>query len=93
MIVFHQLKFLSFLSKISPFFDHDSPLFLYNKKIGGTIPVIATVKKIVVLIRRSVAVSDELKRLQIFDGKPEGTALKFILDVPNILVGIPLSIC
>lgn len=45
--------------------------------------IITMVKKIVTLIRRSVVASDELKRLQIFDGKTEGTALKFILDVPT----------
>ncbi|XP_066585474.1 E3 SUMO-protein ligase ZBED1-like [Prorops nasuta] len=45
--------------------------------------IINKVKTIVVLTKRSTSVSDELKRLQIRDGKTEGTSLKFIQDVPT----------
>lgn len=44
---------------------------------------IAKVKAIVTITRRSVVACDELKRLQIRDGKTEGTTLKFIQDVPT----------
>lgn len=42
---------------------------------------IAKVKAIVTVTRRSVVASDELKKLQMRDGKTEGTTLKFIQDV------------
>lgn len=45
--------------------------------------LIAKVKNIVVMTKRSVVASDELKRLQIRDGKTESTALKFVQDVPT----------
>lgn len=45
--------------------------------------IIIKIKDIVSLIRRSVVASDELKRLQIRDGKSEGTALKLIQDCPT----------
>ncbi|KMQ88363.1 zinc finger bed domain-containing protein 1 [Lasius niger] len=44
---------------------------------------ITKVKAIVTVTRRSVAACDELKKLQMRDGKTEGTALKFIQDVPT----------
>ncbi|XP_039310411.1 zinc finger BED domain-containing protein 4-like [Solenopsis invicta] len=44
---------------------------------------IAKVKAIVTVTKRSVVASDELKKLQMRDGKTEGTALKFIQDVPT----------
>lgn len=43
--------------------------------------IISKVKKIVTIVRRSVVASDELKHLQLRDGKTEGTVLKFIQDV------------
>jgi len=43
--------------------------------------IIIKVKNIVRLTRHSVVASDELKRLQIRDGKTDGTTLKFIQDV------------
>lgn len=45
--------------------------------------IISKVKKIVTIIRRSIVASDELKSLQLRDGKTEGTVLKFIQDVPT----------
>ncbi|XP_011859600.1 PREDICTED: zinc finger BED domain-containing protein 1-like [Vollenhovia emeryi] len=44
---------------------------------------IAKVKVIVTLTKRSVVVSDELRRLQKRDGKTEATLLKFKQDVPT----------
>lgn len=44
--------------------------------------IINKVKTIVTLVIRSVVASDELRRLQLRDGKSEGTALKFIQDCP-----------
>ena len=44
---------------------------------------IKKIKAIVTVTRRSVVACDELKRLQMRDGKTEGTALKFIQDVPT----------
>jgi len=44
--------------------------------------IITKIKNIVTLVRRSIVACDELKRLQIRDGKTEGTALKFIQDCP-----------
>ncbi|XP_024875341.1 zinc finger BED domain-containing protein 1-like, partial [Temnothorax curvispinosus] len=70
----HIWCFAHFLSHLVPKILKDMP------EINN---IIATVKKIVVLIRRSVVATDELKRLQILDGKTEGTVLKFILDVPT----------
>ncbi|XP_071634351.1 E3 SUMO-protein ligase ZBED1-like [Temnothorax longispinosus] len=70
----HIWCFAHFLSHLVPKILKDMP------EIND---IIATVKKIVVLIRRSVVATDELKRLQILDGKTEGTVLKFILDVPT----------
>nr|XP_012217189.1 PREDICTED: zinc finger BED domain-containing protein 1-like [Linepithema humile] len=43
--------------------------------------IITKVRNIVVLVKRSIVATDELKRLQIRDGKTEATALKFIQDV------------
>lgn len=45
--------------------------------------IIANIKSIVTMIKRSVAVSDELKRLQIRDGKADSIVLKFKQDVPT----------
>lgn len=45
--------------------------------------IIVRVKSIVTLIKRSVVASDELKRLQIRDGKTDSTILKFKQDVPT----------
>lgn len=45
--------------------------------------MITKVRNIVVMIKRSIVASDELKRLQVRDGKTESTALKFIQDVPT----------
>ncbi|XP_036148827.1 zinc finger BED domain-containing protein 1-like [Monomorium pharaonis] len=45
--------------------------------------IITRVKSIVTVTKRSVVASDELKRLQIRDGKTENTALKFKQDVPT----------
>lgn len=45
--------------------------------------IITKVKSIVTVIKRSVVASDELKRLQIRDGKTESTVLKFKQDVPT----------
>ncbi|XP_071569776.1 zinc finger BED domain-containing protein 4-like [Temnothorax nylanderi] len=43
--------------------------------------MINKVKRIVTIVRRSVVASDQLKSLQIRDGKTEGTVLKLIQDV------------
>ncbi|XP_012218599.1 zinc finger BED domain-containing protein 4-like [Linepithema humile] len=43
--------------------------------------IISKVKKIITIVRSSVVASDELKNLQLHDGKTEGTVLKFIQDV------------
>ncbi|XP_011859762.1 PREDICTED: zinc finger BED domain-containing protein 1-like [Vollenhovia emeryi] len=43
--------------------------------------IIGKVKSIVTLVKRSVVASDELKRLQIRDGKTDSIALKFKQDV------------
>jgi len=45
--------------------------------------IIVKVRSIVTLTKRSVVVADELKRLQIRDGKIESTTLKFKQDVPT----------
>ncbi|XP_071650785.1 E3 SUMO-protein ligase ZBED1 [Temnothorax longispinosus] len=45
--------------------------------------IIAKVKSIVSVTKRSVVASDELKRLQIRDGKTDSTALKLKQDVPT----------
>lgn len=45
--------------------------------------IIVKIKSIVTMIKRSVVASDELKRLQIRDGKTDSTALKFKQDVPT----------
>lgn len=49
----------------------------------GIEQTIAKVKFIVTLTKRSVVVSDELRRLQKRDGKTEATLLKFKQDVPT----------
>jgi len=61
------------------FLSHLVPKVL--KDMTGINEIITTVRKIVVVIKRSVVATDELKRLQISDGKSEGTVLKFIVDV------------
>ncbi|XP_036142944.1 zinc finger BED domain-containing protein 4-like [Monomorium pharaonis] len=45
--------------------------------------IIHKVKKIVTTVRKSIVASDELKNLQLRDGKTEGTVLRFIRDVPT----------
>lgn len=45
--------------------------------------IIAKVKSIVTITRRSVVACDELRKLQMRNGKTEGTSLKFIQDVPT----------
>lgn len=49
----------------------------------GVEQTIAKVKFIVTLTKRSIVVSDELRRLQKRDGKTEATLLKFKQDVPT----------
>ncbi|XP_071574686.1 E3 SUMO-protein ligase ZBED1-like [Temnothorax nylanderi] len=45
--------------------------------------IFTRVKSIVTITKRSVVAADELKRLQICNGKTEGTALKMKQDVPT----------
>lgn len=53
------------------------------KLIPRITEIIALLKSIVTLIKRSVVASDELKRLQTRDGKTDSTILKFKQDVPT----------
>lgn len=45
--------------------------------------IFVRVQSIVTITKRSVVASDELKRLQICNGKTEGTVLKLKQDVPT----------
>ncbi|XP_066602495.1 E3 SUMO-protein ligase ZBED1-like, partial [Prorops nasuta] len=69
------------LSCIAHLFSHIVPDAL--KEIPSLQNIIAKVKAIVTLTKRSTSVSDELIRLQVRDGKTEDTALKFKQDVPT----------
>lgn len=61
--------------------SHLVPDVIISNSMTNVRDIITKVRNIVTLIKRSVVASDELKRLQIRDGKTESTALKFIQDV------------
>lgn len=63
--------------------SHLVPNVLNSNSMTNVRDTITKVRNIVTLVKRSVVASDELKRLQVRDGKIESTALKFIQDVPT----------
>lgn len=63
--------------------SHLVPDALASESMAKVQKIITKVRNIVVLVKRSVVASDELKRLQIRDEKTNSTALKFIRDVPT----------
>lgn len=62
--------------------SHLVPDVLNSNSMTNVKDTITKVRNIVTLVKRSVVASDELKRLQVRDGKIE-SALKFIQDVPT----------
>ncbi|XP_011859726.1 PREDICTED: zinc finger BED domain-containing protein 1-like [Vollenhovia emeryi] len=63
--------------------SHLIPDVMTSNSMTNVRDTITKVRNIVTLVKRSVVASDELKRLQVRDGKTVSTALKFIQDVPT----------
>jgi len=77
---FHRVKHLSCFAHV---LSHLVPDVMASNSMTNVRDTITKVRNIVTLVKRSVVASDELKRLQVRDGKTASTALKFIQDVPT----------